>query len=84
MLLTRLADLKGFRPELNLANELPNLEQPTLLIWGEHEMQPVSVGRAASERIPRARFVPLPGIGHFPFLECPDKCAQLIFDFLAE
>ncbi len=25
-----------------------------------------------------------PQIGHFPFLEQPDNCAELIFDFLAQ
>jgi pimeloyl-ACP methyl ester carboxylesterase len=84
VLLTRLGNLRGFRPEINLANELPNLKQPTLLIWGEHDMAPLSVGRAASGRMPQGRFVPLPGIGHFPFLEQPDNCAKLIFDFLAQ
>ena len=63
---------------------LPTLKQPTLLIRGEHDMAPISVGQAASERMPQGRFVTLPGIGHFPFLECPDKCAELIFDFLVD
>jgi pimeloyl-ACP methyl ester carboxylesterase len=84
VLLTRLINFGGFRPEINLANELSDLKQPNLLIWGEHDMAPLSVGQAASERIPQARFVPLPGIGHFPFLECPDQCAELILDFLAD
>lgn len=83
VLLTRLGNLRGFRPEINLADELPNLEQPMLLIWGEHDMAPISVGRAASERMPHSQFVPLPGIGHFPFLESTDKCAELIFEFMA-
>lgn len=84
VLLTRLGNLGGFRPEITLADELPNLKQPTLLIWGEHDMAPPSVGQATSERMPHARFVSLSGIGHFPFLESPDKCTELIFDFLAK
>ena len=84
VLLPRLINFGGFRQEVNLANELPHLEQPTLLIWGEHDMAPLSVGQAASERMPHARFAPLPGVGHFPFLECPDQCAKLIFNFLAD
>jgi pimeloyl-ACP methyl ester carboxylesterase len=84
VLLRRVANLWGFRPEVTLAEELPELKPPALLIWSEHDMQPPSVGRAASERIPHARFVLLSGTGHFPFLEAPDQCAELIFDFLAE
>jgi pimeloyl-ACP methyl ester carboxylesterase len=71
-------------PEVYLGDELPRIKAPTLVIWGEHDMAPAEVGRAVTSKIPRARFEYLPGIGHFPFLETPDRCAQLISEFLRE
>ena len=47
-------------------------------------MIPAPVGKAASERMPNARFTVLPGIGHFPFLEAPNDCADLILEFLGK
>jgi pimeloyl-ACP methyl ester carboxylesterase len=44
-------------------------------------MTPAEVGNAIAARIPGASFEYLPGVGHFPFLETPDRCAQLIADF---
>lgn len=84
VLLPKIGGLWGLRPEVNLENELSSLQPPTLIIWGENDMLPISVGKAASERIPSARFVGMPGIGHFPFLENPQKCAELILDFMEE
>jgi pimeloyl-ACP methyl ester carboxylesterase len=81
-LLPRLAGLRGMRPEVVLLDELSRLERPALFICGENDMAPAEVGRAAAERMPRARFEYLPSIGHFPFLEAPDRCAELILDFL--
>jgi len=82
MLLHRLVGLRGPRPEVFLGDELPMLQPPTLLIWGEHDMAPPAVGQAASARIPRAEFICLRGVGHFPFLEVPDDCARLILSFI--
>ncbi len=83
-LLRRIAGFRGIRPEVDLVDELPRLEVPTLVLWGEHDMIPAEAGRASTERMPRAKFVYLPGVGHFPFLECPDETATLIGEFLGE
>jgi pimeloyl-ACP methyl ester carboxylesterase len=82
-LMTRVCDLGGVRPEVNLADELPELQPPVLVIWGENEtLLPLAVGQEACARIPRCQFKVLPQIGHFPFLEAPDRCAELIRRFL--
>jgi pimeloyl-ACP methyl ester carboxylesterase len=80
----RVAGLRGFQPEVYLGDEVPKLRPPTLIIWGEKDMAPTAVGQQASRRIPRARFVEMPGIGHFPFLGAPKKCADLMVEFLKE
>ncbi len=81
-LLHRLAALRGLRAEVYLGDEVSRLSQPTLIIWGEHDMAPASKGHEIANRIPNATFVCLEGIGHFPFLEVPAKTADLIADFL--
>jgi pimeloyl-ACP methyl ester carboxylesterase len=81
-LLPRLATLEGLRPEVYLGDDLSRITAPTLLVWGEHDMAPADAGRAVAGRIPNARFEYLPGIGHFPFLEAPERTAELIQDFL--
>jgi pimeloyl-ACP methyl ester carboxylesterase len=83
VLLRRVAGLSGMRPEVTFAEELPRLEVPTLVIWGEHDMAPMEAGRDATELMPKGRFEYLPGVGHFPFLEVPDQTARLIREFIA-
>lgn len=83
VLLRRVVGLRGVRPEVTFADELPRLGVPTLLVWGEYDMAPAEVGCVAAERIPRGRFAHLPGLGHFPFLEAPGPTSGLIREFLA-
>lgn len=83
-MLPRLANLDGVRPEIYLGDEFPRLQSPTLVLWGEHDMAPAEVGRAVTDRIPNARFAYMPNVGHFPFLEAPDRSAKLIAEFLRE
>ena len=66
-------DLEGQRvsatDRLYLAERMP-----TLLIWGTDDpIIPVEHGRAAHERIPGSRLVEIPGAGHWPQLDDPDR-----------
>jgi pimeloyl-ACP methyl ester carboxylesterase len=81
VLLRRVAGLRGMRPEVTLTADLPRIAQPTLVLWGERDMTPVEGGRVATARMPGARFVVIEGVGHFPFLEAPERCASLIREF---
>jgi 2-hydroxy-6-oxonona-2,4-dienedioate hydrolase len=83
VLLRRIAGLGGMRPEVTFADELPRLDVPTLVVWGEHDMAPVEAGREATSRMQKGQFEYLPGVGHFPFLEVPEQTAQLIRAFVA-
>lgn len=83
-LLRRIGGLGGIRRQVYLGDAVSRLEPPALIIWGEHDMAPARDGEAAADRMPMGRFVHLDGVGHFPFLECPDVTADLILRFLAE
>jgi pimeloyl-ACP methyl ester carboxylesterase len=56
---------------------------PTLFVWGEED-QVVSphYGRAYAARFPKAEFVLLPGVGHAPLMESPERTLDLVADFL--
>jgi pimeloyl-ACP methyl ester carboxylesterase len=79
------------RPTLvRLVNEemeplLAGIAAPTLILWGDRDQE---VARPAMEtmqaRIPGARLVVFPGVGHFPFAEAPEAFASALLPFLAE
>jgi pimeloyl-ACP methyl ester carboxylesterase len=82
-LLPRVAGLRGTRNEVYLGDELARIEVPCLMIMGEHDMVSADLGRAAIAKIAGARFELLPGIGHLPYLEAPERTAHLIASFVA-
>lgn len=84
VLLRRIGNLRGIRPEIYLGDELTKLQPPALLFWGEHDMAPAAAGEAAAAHIPHGKFIYLKDIGHFPFLEIPAECARLVLDFIRE
>jgi pimeloyl-ACP methyl ester carboxylesterase len=81
-LLPRVANLRGVRDEVYLGEELSTIRVPTLMMIGEHDMVSPEVARAAMARIPASRFELLSGVGHFPYLETPQRTAELIAEFL--
>ncbi|MFF8785749.1 alpha/beta fold hydrolase [Streptomyces sp. NPDC015125] len=62
--------------------ELSSIRVPTLVIsFGRDVIMPPAEGAAVARAIPRARFVELPGCGHFGFLERPGEVNELLIDF---
>jgi len=73
--------LIGFDERANLGA----IRIPVLCLVGEHDRNaPPSMMRRMAEKIPGARFVCLPGLGHMPNLEAPRVHDAAIFDFLRE
>jgi pimeloyl-ACP methyl ester carboxylesterase len=70
-------------PHLQVSEpELAACPVPVLLVWGEHDkVQPPSAGAWAARSLPRGRLVVLPG-GHGLWFEHPQRCGQLMTDFL--
>jgi pimeloyl-ACP methyl ester carboxylesterase len=56
---------------------------PTLVLWGDRDtVLPYAHLAAVRRAVPHAETVPLPGLGHMPQLEQPERIAGLLTDFL--
>ena len=50
--------------------DLGRIEAPALVLWGERDPYlPVRFGEALAERLPAGRFVAMPGLGHWPWVQ---------------
>jgi pimeloyl-ACP methyl ester carboxylesterase len=66
-----------------LPRRVARLTVPTLFIWGEDDqVAGLDYGRAYSANFPKAEFVTLPGVGHAPLMQAPERTLDLIADFL--
>jgi pimeloyl-ACP methyl ester carboxylesterase len=79
------AALFGWSPYMNnpkLKGRLHRVKVPTLVLWGDDDgiVKP-QYGRAYAGLIPGARFVTVAHAAHFPYIEQPQHCAQLITAF---
>jgi pimeloyl-ACP methyl ester carboxylesterase len=69
----------------NVAQLLPNLRGPTLVLHRQRERtMPFRLGRELASLIPNARFVPLEGRDHLPWLGDPDSVLRAIAEFLGD
>lgn len=76
--------LRGFKSKYVLLDQMVNVEQPTLVIWGsEDPVHPVSAGRRAAKRVPDGRFELIEEAGHYVWLDAPDQTESLLGDFLS-
>jgi pimeloyl-ACP methyl ester carboxylesterase len=67
-----------------LPQSLAELDQSSLLIWGEHDrLVPVAEGEALAERLPNARLEIIERAGHLPFEDQPDQFSALVLPFVA-
>lgn len=68
--------LRGWRPALDLRDEVARLEIPTLFVWGEADaFASPARGQEIAARMPNARFDVLPDTGHLTHLERPEEVA---------
>jgi pimeloyl-ACP methyl ester carboxylesterase len=82
-LLTRCIDLGGFKPALMLREEAAGLQARTLMVWGDQDVfAPPSSGQALVTTMRDGRVVVVPGAGHLPWFDAPERCAELVRDFL--
>ncbi len=56
---------------------------PTLIVWGDADpIIPVGHARTAHDAMPGSRLEILPGVGHFPHAERPERFAEIVLDFV--
>ena len=68
-----------------LRGRLASVAVPTVVVWGEADgIVDVEVGRAFAAAVPGARFELLPGTGHLPQLESPDRLLAVLAGVLGE
>jgi pimeloyl-ACP methyl ester carboxylesterase len=57
---------------------------PTLIVWGEDDrMIPSGHGHAAADLIPGSRLELVPGAGHYPHEDDPERFARVVADFMS-
>lgn len=63
-------------------DELPLLKMPTLVVWGERDrVFPERQAREAVARLQRGSLSLIPGCGHMPHVECPDRFSAALEGF---
>jgi pimeloyl-ACP methyl ester carboxylesterase len=63
--------------------ELQHINQPTLVLWGDHDTtQPITEAKAKAALLPHSHFEVVSG-GHEPWLDTLEACASLISTFHA-
>lgn len=72
----------GVMAETDVSDVLPQIDAPTLLIWGELDARsPLYVAEQFERAIPDAELVVIPGAGHVSNLERPDEFNDAIRAF---
>ena len=79
-----MGDMFARRPS-DPSGELAEIEQPTLVLWGDQDqLVPVSSAYEFERRMPNAEAIVYEGVGHLPMEEVPGAVAQDILDFLGD
>jgi len=69
----------------NLGEELNQIKQPTLLIWGNNDaITPPFVGREFQKLIPNSELHFIDKCGHAPMMEVPDEFNRILHKFLTK
>jgi pimeloyl-ACP methyl ester carboxylesterase len=69
----------------NLGEELNQIKQPTLLIWGNNDIiTPPFVGREFQRLIPNSELYFVDHCGHAPMMEVPEEFNQILDKFLTK
>lgn len=69
----------------NLHDLLPQIQCPTLLLWGEDDLvTTMDVAETFKRQIPNSKLVTIKGCGHAPMIEHPEWFSSEVEKFLAE
>jgi pimeloyl-ACP methyl ester carboxylesterase len=80
-----LATAHRLLPELRDPYRLDRISVPVLVVWGDHDRLVFHRGaQRILDEVPGARLELMPGVGHCPQVEAPDRFAQILLDFSEE
>lgn len=85
-------DLVGCEAAYELLDTRENMEPllelpcPVTVAWAAHDriFPPAEFVPVARQRLPGARFVALPGVGHVPMIDDPELCARTIVESIED
>ena len=67
----------------NMSSDLPNIETPTLLIWGENDLvTPPAVAVEFNSLLPNSELIWIKKCGHAPMMEHPKEFNRILFNWL--
>jgi pimeloyl-ACP methyl ester carboxylesterase len=76
--------LPGQESEPKFTGELKRIRAPTLVVSSDNDqLIPLAASQLIAREIPGARLAVMPGAGHIPFIEQPEKAANLTLEFIA-
>jgi pimeloyl-ACP methyl ester carboxylesterase len=82
-LISCVADAGGVRKHLILGERWQTLRVPTLLLWGERDtFGRAEAGEAIAARNPNIRIARIPGAGHLPWFDDPQRVVDEIHGFI--
>lgn len=77
-------DVGGLRRRLILGERWQALKVPTVFLWGERDaFMPPDVAEPIAEQNPNVRVIRIPGAGHLPWIDDPERVVGEIERFLA-
>ncbi|MCO5235785.1 MAG: alpha/beta hydrolase [Chitinophagaceae bacterium] len=69
----------------NLGEELSEIKQPTLLVWGNNDsITPPFVGKEFNRLIPNSELHFIDKCGHAPMMEVPEEFNKILYQFLTK
>lgn len=72
-------------PEMRDPFDLPRMEGPVLLVWGDRDRLVFSSGaQRVLDEVPGARLERFARCGHCPQIEAPERFANLLLEFSAQ
>lgn len=70
--------------DMNVWDEIDHITAPVLVIAGDRDpIIPYAHQRACAHRLPHAKFLSLPGVGHVAFAEAPEAFRNAVMGWLA-
>lgn len=80
-----MSTILGLKDAKNLTTGLTKITSPSLLIWGSLDpVIPIEYSKEFISSIQNCTFYQMDGSGHTPFVDNPEKFADVVLDFLSD